>query len=91
VTVEELVQARQLGEVFGTRALAKRIAELAAQAADDSDPEVAKLGRQLRKAIGPLANWALSRGVHDCVEDASLRDSKRRWQSRGGARCSLLS
>jgi hypothetical protein len=55
VTVEEIVQARQLAEVFGNRAVAKRIAELAAQAADDPDPEVAELGRQLRKAIGPLA------------------------------------
>jgi hypothetical protein len=56
VTVEEIVQARQLAEVFGTRAVAKRIAELAAQAADDPDPEVAAWERQLRKPIGALAN-----------------------------------
>jgi hypothetical protein len=45
-----------LAEVFGTRAVAKRISELAAQAADDPDPEVAALGRQWRKAIDPLAS-----------------------------------
>jgi hypothetical protein len=41
LTVEEIVPARQLAEVFVTRAVAKRIAGRAAQASHGPDPEVA--------------------------------------------------